>query len=104
MMGVPHTSQLHRLINIRCISSQRLLSDACLLSHSVSHTMSDVIRISVDGQDGDLVARNSGIRFVTPDDDLALVRVCRLRTIYCHCKRVSPLIYALLTVLVSCFP
>ena len=40
--------------------------------------MSDTIRISVDGQDGDLVARSSGIRFVTPDDDLALVRVSHL--------------------------
>lgn len=40
--------------------------------------MSDMIKISVNGQDGDLVARNSGIRFVTPDDDLALVRVCQL--------------------------
>ena len=37
--------------------------------------MSDTINISVDGQDGDLVARCSGIRFVTPDNDLALVRV-----------------------------
>ena len=78
MAGVLHLSPIHRLVNIRCISSQRLLSDACSLSHFVSHTMSDMIKISVDGQDGDLVARNSGIRFVTPDDDLALVRVCQL--------------------------
>lgn len=77
MAGVLHFSPIHCLVNIRCISSQRLLSVACSLSHFVSHTISDMIRISVDGQDGDLVARNSGIRFVTPDDDLALVRVCQ---------------------------
>ena len=40
--------------------------------------MSDTINISVDGQNGDLVARTSGIRFITPDDDLALVRVSYL--------------------------
>lgn len=40
--------------------------------------MVDTIKISVDGQDGDLVARSSGIRFVTPDNDLALVRVSHL--------------------------
>ena len=40
--------------------------------------MSDTIKISVDGQDGHLVARTSGIRFVTPDNDLALVRVSYL--------------------------
>lgn len=50
--------------------------------------MSDMIRISVDGQDGDLVARNSGIRFVTPDDDLALVRVCQ----YIQSMYTSPII------------
>lgn len=78
MARVLHFSPIYRLVNIRCVSSQRLLSDACSRSHFVSHTMSDMIKISVDGQDGDLVARNSGIRFVTPDDDLALVRVCQL--------------------------
>ena len=40
--------------------------------------MSDTIKISVDGQDGGLVARTSGIRFVTPENDLALVRVSYL--------------------------
>ena len=55
-----------------------LLLDAYFTSHFEAHAMSDTIRISVDGQDGDLVARSSGIRFVTPDNDLALVRVSYL--------------------------
>ena len=40
--------------------------------------MSNTIKISVDGQDGDLVARNSGLRLVTPDNDLTLVGVSYL--------------------------
>ena len=73
--------------------------------------MSDTIKISVDGQDGDLVARTSGIRFVTPDNDLALVRVSYLEIKSPHIissavsmSRIFPFIVALLPVLVPCLP
>lgn len=42
----------------------------------VFYAMDDAMKISVDGQDGDVVARSSGIRLVEPNDGLALVRVC----------------------------
>ena len=47
---------------------------ALLFSHSIQKVtrMSDDITVSVDGEDGAVVSRNAGIRFVGED---ALVRV-----------------------------
>ena len=77
--------------------------------HFEAHAMFDTIKISVDGQDGDLVARTSGIRFVTPDNDLALVRVSyfedQVTAYYFQCRSNAKKLYfvvALLAVLVSC--
>lgn len=40
--------------------------------------MANAIQVSVDGQDGTLVARSHGIRLVPPNDDFALIRVSSL--------------------------
>lgn len=50
--------------------------------------MAGVVTISVDGQDGELVARNNGLYATSPNSDLeALVKVFARPSLTCHLKK-----------------
>ena len=64
-------------------ASPLLLLGYVTVARIMPYTMPDVIQISVDGQDGALVARSHGLGLVPPNLNLALVRVRLLEFYLC---------------------
>ena len=51
--------------------------------------MAGVVTISVDGQDGELVARSNGLYAASPDSDFALVKVFARPSLTCHLRKID---------------